>query len=58
MDEFPRDLCSGDPDATTRIICPDCGGNITVRALGEDFSDCKRLCFHAGLDTRIRSTSC
>jgi len=29
----------------TRIICPDCGGSILVRAVGEDQSDSSRLVF-------------
>ena len=45
MDEFPRDISPVDGQATTTIICSDCGGNITVRAVGEDVSDSSRLVF-------------
>ena len=45
MDEFPRDIRPSDGQRPTTIICPDCGGNILVRAIGEDVSDNARLMF-------------
>ena len=52
MEEFSRDLQPGDGQTRTGMICPDCGGNITVHAVGDDISDGNRLVFQCRVGHR------
>ncbi|HEY7516734.1 MAG TPA: hypothetical protein VIE36_00455 [Methylomirabilota bacterium] len=52
MNEFPRAIRPGDGEATTRIICPECGGSITVRGIGDDVADLHRLVFQCRVGHR------
>jgi hypothetical protein len=45
MDAFPADIRSNDGEVPTGMICPDCSGNLVVRAIGDDVRDRARLVF-------------
>jgi len=45
MDAFRADIRSSDGEVPTGLICPDCSGNLVVRAVGDDISDYSRLVF-------------
>lgn len=45
MDAFPADIRGSDGEVHTGMICPDCSGNLVVRAIGDDVTDRGRLVF-------------
>ena len=45
MDAFRADIRSSDGEVPTGMICPDCSGNLVVRAVGDDIRDRSRLVF-------------
>lgn len=45
MDAFPSSIRAHDGELPTGMICPDCSGNLVVRAIGNDVGDRTRLVF-------------